>query len=154
MRKPARIARLSLGALAVVAAAIQFVPVERTNPPVTGEIPAPAEARAVLRESCYDCHSNETVWPWYSRVAPFSWLVAEDVREAREEMNFSTWTALAPREQAKYLHEILEEVQEGAMPPRLYLLPHPRARLTDDDRAAIRAWTQAAVGEPITRSGD
>ena len=144
MHRTRRVLRWSLGILAVAVAAIQFVPVARTNPPVTGEIPASAEARAVLRESCYDCHSHETVWPWYSRVAPFSWLVAKDVREAREEMNFSTWAVLAPREQQKYLHEILEEVQEGAMPPRLYLLPHPKARLTDGDRAVLRAWTQAA----------
>jgi hypothetical protein len=140
--------------LAVAVVAIQFVPVARTNPPVTGEIPATAEVLAVLRESCYDCHSNETVWPWYSRVAPFSWLVAKDVREAREEMNFSTWAGLAPREQTKYRQEILEEAQEGAMPPRLYKLPHPGARLTDGDLAVLRTWTEAAGDDDPTRSRD
>ncbi len=141
------IAKRSLVVLAVAAAAIQFVPVQRTNPPVDGEIPAPAEVRAVLQQSCYDCHSNQTVWPWYSRIAPFSWLVADDVREAREEMNFSTWTRMTPKEQTHYLREIRGEVEDGAMPPRLYLVPHPGSRLTADDRATLVAWTKSAGGE-------
>ncbi len=131
-------------ALLVAVAAIQFVPVERTNPPVDGEVSAPSEVRAVLQHSCYDCHSNATVWPWYGRVAPFSWLVAKDVREAREELNFSTWARLAPREQAHLLQEIGKEVEEGEMPPRLYLLPHPRARLSADDQAILQAWARTA----------
>lgn len=133
-------------ALLVAVVAIQFVPVERTNPPVDGEVPASAEVRAVLQHSCYDCHSNATVWPWYGRIAPFSWLVAKDVREARAELNFSTWARLAPREQAHLLQEIGKEVEEGEMPPRLYLLPHPQARLSAADKAILLTWAQAASG--------
>ena len=70
---------------------IQFVPVNRMNPPVTGEIGAPEKVMAILHRSCYDCHSNKTVWPWYSYVAPISWLVADDVHEGRRHMNFSEW---------------------------------------------------------------
>lgn len=141
-----RVVKRAAVALLVAVAAIQFVPVERTNPPVDGEVPASAEVRAVLQHSCYDCHSNATVWPWYGRVAPFSWLVAKDVREAREELNFSTWARLAPREQAHLLQEIGKEVEEGEMPPRLYLLPHPQARLSAADKSILQTWALAAGG--------
>jgi len=145
MNKGRVVKRTSI-ALLVAVAAIQFVPVERTNPPVDGEVPASAEVRAVLQHSCYDCHSNATVWPWYGRIAPISWLVAKDVREAREELNFSTWARLAPRERAHLLQEIGKEVEEGEMPPRLYLLPHPQARLSAADKTILQAWARAADG--------
>ena len=79
-----RILRIGGLALIVCLVAAQFVPVDRTNPPVGQEIVAPAEVMTVLERACYDCHSNETVWPAYSRVAPVSWLVARDVQEGRE----------------------------------------------------------------------
>src|SRR5438874_1058331 len=78
-------------ALGTVLVAIQLVPVERTNPSATKPIEAPAEVTAVLRRSCYDCHSNETRWPWYAYVAPVSWLVADDVKDGRAKLNFSSW---------------------------------------------------------------
>jgi hypothetical protein len=129
--------------LAAVAAlvAIQFVPVARpTNPPVTAEAPASPEVRAILRRACYDCHSNETVWPWYSKVAPVSWLVARDVREGRAELNFSTWDQYDTRQQVKKMGESFEEVSEGEMPPWFYLPVHRDAVLSTADRAALRTW--------------
>ena len=80
-------------------------PVDRENPPVTGDIGAPSEVDAILRTSCYDCHSNETVWPWYSYLAPASWLVAEDVEHGREHLNFSEWTSY---ESGKRIHKLEE----------------------------------------------
>ena len=77
--------------MVVVLVGIQFIPVNRSNPPVEEEIPVLPEVKAILKRACYDCHSNETVWPGYSRVAPVSWLLAWDVGEGREELNFSTW---------------------------------------------------------------
>ena len=74
-----RILRWSIVGLCVGFIVIQFVPVNRTNPPVEGDLRAPTEVLSVLRRACYDCHSNETVWPWYSRVAPLSWVIAHDV---------------------------------------------------------------------------
>ena len=74
MKKKLKIAAIAAIVLFVV---IQLVPIRRTNPPVTGDMPAPVEVKAILKGACYDCHSHETVWPWYSRVAPVSWLVAE-----------------------------------------------------------------------------
>lgn len=128
----------------VAALAIQFVPVDRSNPPVETEAPAPPAVREVLRRACYDCHSNETRWPWYSRVAPVSWLVAHDVTEGRRELNFSTWNRLDAAKQVKALRETWEEVDEGEMPLRIYLPTHPEARLSDSDRALLRAWAAPA----------
>jgi hypothetical protein len=126
--------------VAVLLAALQLVPVERSNPPVDFELPSPPPVRAVLQRSCYDCHSHETDWPWYARVAPVSWKVAYDVAQARSELNFSTWRAYRPDKRARLLEDVLEEVDEGHMPPRLYRLLHPGARLSDAERAALRRW--------------
>lgn len=121
--------------------AIQLVPVDRTNPPVETEVPASDEVRAILHRACYDCHSNETRWPWHSRIAPVSWLVAKDVREGREELNFSTWNRLRPKDRAKALRKSWKEIEDGEMPPLRYFPPHPEARLSDDDRALLLQWT-------------
>jgi len=128
-------------ALALVA--IQFVPVERTNPPARGETPsAPPEVASVLRKACFDCHSNETRWPWYSRVAPVSWLVADDVREGRKHLNFSEWSLLDRSSREGALREIHEMVEEGEMPLAIYRLAHPEARLTDEEKAALLRWAE------------
>jgi len=123
-------------------ALIQFVPVDRSNPPVTGEISAPDPVLEVLRGSCYDCHSNETVWPWYSRVAPVSWRIADHVREAREHLNFSEWQGLPQEDRDHALEEIWEEVEKGAMPLSDYLRMHPESVLTDPQRETLRRWTE------------
>ena len=135
-----KVLRWVLLAVGLLFVAIQFVPVDRSNPPVTAEVPAPPEARAVLRRACYDCHSNETVWPWYSKVAPVSWLVARDVRKGREELNLSTWDRYATKEQLKKLKESWEEVAEGEMPPWFYLPVHRDAVLSAEDKAVLRKW--------------
>jgi hypothetical protein len=122
---------------------IQFVPVNRTNPPVDSEVPATDAVRSILRRACYDCHSNETVWPWYSRVAPVSWLVASDVLEGREKLNFSTWNRYNGKKQTELLKEIRNEVEEGEMPPITYRMIHKDARITAEEIAILKAW---AVG--------
>jgi cytochrome c551/c552 len=136
-----------LGFVVVVVGA-QLVPVARTNPPVTGDVAAPPEVAALLRRACYDCHSNETVWPWYSRVAPVAWLVSHDVSEGREELNFSAWGDYPAKRRAKKLKESREEVEDGEMPPWYYLLMHPEARLDDAERARLLAWTAEAAPAP------
>jgi hypothetical protein len=127
--------------LLVACVAIQFVPVSRDNPPVESEVPATAAVRSILRTSCYDCHSNETRWPWYAHVAPVSWLVADDVHHAREHMNFSTWARYDARKQAKHLEEAWEEIEEGEMPLFYYVWLHPEAELSAGDRIVLRDWT-------------
>jgi hypothetical protein len=118
----------------------QFVKINRTNPPVESDVPAPAKVKAALRAACYDCHSNETTWPWYSHVAPFSWLLAYDVSEGREELNFSTWQRYDAAKQQKKLKETIETLNDGEMPPWYYSMIHPSARLADVDRQSTIAW--------------
>jgi len=119
---------------------IQLVPVSRSNPPVTADQAAPPAVQEVLRRACYDCHSNETVWPWYSRVAPVSWLLAHDVSEGRDALNFSKTGALLPKVLTDLKAEIWQEVSAGEMPPKTYLLTHSHARLSDADREVLGAW--------------
>lgn len=138
------VTKRSIAGVVFVLLAIQLVPVDRTNPPVESEVPAPAAVRSILRRACYDCHSNETVWPWYSRIAPVSWLVASDVHEGRADMNFSTWNRRTREEQLKAFQECWEKVEQGDMPPLLYRPAHPAARLSEADRSALRAWSQSA----------
>lgn len=129
-----------LGSL-VLLAAIQLVPIDRSNPPVTADIQAPPAVESILRRACYDCHSNETVWPWYSRIAPISWLIAFDTREGREHLNFSTWEALPAGEKSKLIKETRKTIEEGEMPPWTYLLNHAEAKLSGAERDRLRNWT-------------
>lgn len=146
MRKT--ITRFALIALALVGVGIQLVPVDRSNPPVQQDVMAPAAVKSLLRGSCYDCHSNETSWPWYSYVAPASWWVAADVREAREKLNFSTWSRLGPREREHSIREAWNEVREGEMPLSIYLFAHPGARLAPEDREPLRLWAELETVAP------
>jgi hypothetical protein len=130
---------------------IQGIPLDRNNPPVESEVPAPPEVRRILERACYDCHSHETEWPWYGYVAPFSWLVAHDVSEAREHLNFSAWGRYDAKKQRKKLAEVWEEVEEGEMPLWYYLPLHPEARLGEADLRQIRSW---AVGGAEARRDD
>ncbi len=143
-----KVVRWILVGIPFVFVAIQFAPVERSNPAAEADVPAPANVRAILRRACYDCHSNETVWPWYSRVAPFSWLVVRDVREGRKELNFSTWNRISTRQQVKKLKESWKEVDEGEMPPWYYLSMHRDATLSAEDRAALHSWALSTAPAP------
>ncbi len=127
-------------AIIVIVVVLQIIPAERTNPPVSQEINAPAPVIEVLQQSCYDCHSNETVWPWYSYIAPVSWLVARDVNVAREELNFTTWDQYSDKEKSEFREEIWEEVEEGEMPLSIYTSMHPDARVTDQNMNLLQEW--------------
>lgn len=134
------------GALLVAAAVgIQFVPVDRSNPPVERVIDAPADVDSVLRRACWDCHSNRTDWPWYARVAPASWYVADDVHDGREHVNFTEWPE-DPAEARDLIGEIGDQVESGAMPPGEYLLLHPEARLDSAARQLLIDWSMASGG--------
>ena len=135
-----------VGAVVVILIAIQLVPVDRTNPPVVADFDGPAQVRAVIKTSCYDCHSHETKWPLYSRVAPVSWLVAHDVEEGRSRLNFSQWGTYDAKRRAKLAEEMWEEVDGGEMPLLMYRLAHPDARLSEAAKATLRDWSLAAHG--------
>ncbi len=96
--------------LIAVLLAIQFIPTQLRNPAVTAELSTSPELKTLLKRACYDCHSNETAWPWYSRIAPISWWIGRDVKEGRRELNFSTWDLDSPNRKAKKLKEIRLEL--------------------------------------------
>jgi hypothetical protein len=121
---------------------IQFVPIERTNPPVESDVAVPAELKTVLQRACYNCHSNETTWPWYSRVAPVSFLIASDVKEGRRQVNFSIWGQYTESRRARKLKEIREQVEGNKMPQWYYLLVHPDAKLSAGDKEMIVRWAK------------
>ena len=126
--------------LVVILIGIQFIPVERTNPPVSWDINPPANISEILRTSCYDCHSNETIWPWYSKIAPVSFLVAGDVNEGRKHLNFSEWGKYEADKREKILEEIVEEIEKEAMPLTSYTFTHPNAKLDDHRIKLIKEW--------------
>lgn len=122
--------------------AMQFIPVQRSNPSDSGQPAAPPEVETVLRRACYDCHSNETRWRWYARIAPISFLLARDVKEGRRELNFSIWDRYEQRRKARKLKEIVKEVEQGDMPPWYYIPAHTDAKLSQGDREAIVKWAK------------
>ena len=141
---------------------IQFIAVDQSNPPVLHE-PAwdSPQTQALMDRACYDCHSNQTAWPWYSNVAPASWLVARHVHEGRAALNFSEWglskgqgETEAEEDEAREkaegreseTEEIIEEISEGGMPPKSYLLLHPGARLSDTEMATLISGLKATFG--------
>ena len=123
--------------LVVVIIGIQFIPVERTNPPVQSEIDAPAEIKAIFKKACYDCHSNETNWAWYTKVAPSSFLAVKDVNDGRRHLNFSEWNF---NKESKYKEEIWDEIREEQMPPWQYKIFHSEAKLTQEEKNLLRNW--------------
>ena len=141
--------KVSLAALTVLFIALQFSQPAKTNPASDPALAlqvhtqVPTNVVAIFDRACRDCHTNETSWPWYSRIAPVSWLVADDVRIGRQQMNFSEWGRYSARQVENKLEEICAEVQAEAMPPKKYVLAHSQAKLTTDDVKAICVWTVA-----------
>lgn len=142
-----RLLALSLVGALVVAQAIPYGR-DHKNPPVAAEPSWDQPAtRALVVRACFDCHSNETQWPWYSHLAPTSWLVQAHVNEGRQVLNFSQWNT-----SYKEAHEASETVLAGTMPPRSYLLLHPEARLERSEISALARGLDATLGS--TRSAD
>ena len=134
----------------VVLVVAQFFPPARTNPEVDpsqsihASLPLHPVVASALARACNDCHSNLTTWPWYSKVAPASWLVVSDVGRGRRALNFSEWNSLSFEKRQKLLPEICEEIAEREMPTEEYLLLHPRARLTRAEIDSICSWAHLA----------
>jgi mono/diheme cytochrome c family protein len=127
---------------------IQFVPYGRnhSNPSArTGPAWDRVETREMVRRACFDCHSNETVWPGYAQIAPMSWLIQRDVDEGRQKLNFSEWQR--PQEESQ---ETAESVRKGEMPPWTYTLLHPHARLSAEERSALIKGLEATIGAQVS----
>jgi len=131
----------------VVFGLIQLVPtgVSYTNPPVVSEPQWDSpQTRVLAQRACFDCHSNETAWPWYTHIAPISWLTARDVMEGRSRLNFSTWgQPTGGRGERTNARELVRAVQDGSMPPAIYLPLHPSAQLTAAEQQQLVAGFMA-----------
>ena len=127
-----------LALLILILLGIQFIPVERTNPPIISNVPAPDNVKAIFKKACYDCHSNETSWVWYTKIAPMSFLASRDVIQGRKHLNFSEWDF---KKDAKNKEEIWEVVREEIMPPWQYKIFHSESTLSIEEKDLIRNWT-------------
>jgi Haem-binding domain len=146
----------------------QFVRPAKTNPPVdegstlSARLQVTPEVEAIINRSCVDCHSHKTMWPWYSNVAPVSWLLTRDVNDGRRHWNVSDWPT-DPKRSARRLQEMCEQVEKGEMPMAIYVVMHPMAKLSDADKKTLCDWADAerqrlgAAGQadsPETQSGE
>ena len=132
-------------AFVVVVLVAQLIRPERANPAtdpartIAARVAASSGLVPILDRACGDCHSNRTVWPWYSNVAPVSWLMAYGVREGRAAVNFSEWAGYAPERQRQLLAASCRDARTGKMPDRLWTTLHPEARLSTQDIDTICA---------------
>ena len=136
-------------AVALIFVGIQFVRPQMTNAAVDesrtvdARLRVTPEVRAVLARSCNDCHTQQTRFPWYSRVAPFSWLLADHIREGRDHLNFSDWAAYDAEEQDLLLQNVCRITKRGAMPIPSYLYIHRDAKLSQGDVKTLCDWANA-----------
>jgi Haem-binding domain len=141
----------TVGMFLALLVVIQFIPLAgaKTNPPVVAEPQwNNPETKTLAQRACYDCHSNETKWPWYSNVAPVSWLVINDTHEGRSVLNFSQWG-----QGEQEASEVAETVQEGSMPPQVYLLTHVEARLNSLEKSQLTEGLKATFGVGEDKEG-
>lgn len=121
---------------------MQFFRIEKTNP-VTDknlEIKTEEGIMDIFRTACYDCHSNDTKYPWYSNIAPFSWTISKHITEGRKALNFSIWETYSEDEKKEHLKDIYRTIY-ASMPLQPYLLIHTKANISSEDRKIIRDWT-------------
>lgn len=130
------------GIIILLLIAIQFIRPAKTNPPTNPSkaLHPPKKVAEILKRSCYDCHSNETKWPWYSDVAPFSWSVIDHVDEGRKAMNFSKWSEIPADIKTKRLKRAIQTINNGMMPLPGYLWIHKDAKLTEDEKTELGAY--------------
>lgn len=143
-------AKIAVLILVVFLIAIQFIQPKRTNPPtrpsraLSAHVHVSEEVEALLRRACGDCHSNQTVWPWYSRIAPISWVVIDDVNQGRRHMNFDDWEAQQSSKQANdHLIDICKEVKAKGMPPFSYRIVHRDSQLKTQEISTLCSWSQS-----------
>lgn len=154
MKKVFRWAGIAIG---IVFLGLQFIRPAKTNPAtdasrdLLAQVEVPAEVAAVVKRACYDCHSNETRWPWYSQIAPVSWFVVDHVNHGRRHLNFSEWAQYPGKDQTRIFSEIRDTVRDGFMPLPSYTLVHKDAMLSDADKKLLGDWAKAE-GTRLTQS--
>jgi hypothetical protein len=122
---------------------MQLAGVTHTNPPIVSDLVAAPDVTAILRRSCYDCHSNETQWRWYAYVAPISWLITSDVEHARARLNFSNWGQYSSETRRAKADEMLDEIESADMPPKSYALVHRGVRPSALEIERLKQWAGA-----------
>jgi hypothetical protein len=132
-----------LTAFIVLFIIIQLLPVNPGNPPTASTMKIVGKARPIMKKACLDCHSHETVWPWYSQVAPVSWFIANHVNEGRDHLNFASWYEYEEKQQIKLYEEIVEVLQKDEMPMWSYKMLHPEANLTETEKEVIISWARS-----------
>lgn len=149
-----------LGALLLALLLIQFIRPSQDNPP-TDQAQSfqqvanpPAEVVNVLKSACYDCHSNETVYPWYSQIAPFSWWLANHINEGREHLNFSTYGQISAEDKGKVMEEIAEVIQKNEMPLASYTWLHPEAKLSEAQKNMLMQWANSPSAGQENSAGE
>lgn len=140
--------RLVLLLLLIIGIVIQFIRPRLENPPVTGDLQAPVEVKAVLQRACYDCHSNQTRLAWFDLPAPAYWLVADDVKKGRKVLNFSNWSSLPRAQQAAKLFESIYQVEQKAMPLKQYTLLHHGGNISPEEIAVLKKYLLTLAYKP------
>ena len=134
--------------LLIVLVVMQFFRIDKTNPPVDASInlaqivEVPTPVQELLTSACYDCHSNETKYPWYTNLAPVSWWIKDHIDHGREELNFSEWGSYSNKRRLHKIEEIAEMVDEKEMPLDSYTLIHFDANLSDEQRTLMINWSK------------
>lgn len=130
---------------------IQFFPIDKTNPPVDAGMDflkikkTPEPIAKIITTSCYDCHSNETKYPWYSSIAPASWFLQNHIKEGRKHLNFSTFAMYEPKRQIKKMEECVELIEKHEMPLESYYIGHQDAKITDIQRQELIKYFKRAI---------
>lgn len=138
--------KIILIVIVVLLVSIQFIRIDQTPPYNNPQsefftvASVPQGVQVIMKESCYDCHSNHTVYPWYANIAPVSWMLNNHIQEGREHLNFSEWGNYSIDDRHKILEECLEEIDKGNMPLKPYVIMHSHAKLSSDEKEAIRQW--------------
>jgi len=142
--------KIMLGWLVAGLLLIQFIRIDVPKPPQAkpgDEIQAPKEVMAILKRSCYDCHSNHTNWPWYSDIAPISFEVRTHVKNGRNWLNFSIWNQYDEEKKQKLYKGIAKSI-DWKMPPPDYMWIHENARLSPEERKLVKEWATSKIQEP------
>jgi len=143
--------KIILGLIAILVI-MQFFRIDKENPPIDPKsdfinvLNPPIEVANIIKTSCYDCHSHESKYPWYTNVAPISWVMGNHINEGREHLNFSTWATYPEAKALHKLEEFYEEVEEGEMPLSSYTLIHKEAVLTNEQTKLMVDWVKSIPG--------
>ena len=134
--------RVTILVFFIILLLMQAIQIDKKNPVLEKslEIQAPTEVMEIFKNACYDCHSNQTTWPWYSSIAPASWIINDHVKHGRKALDFTSWESYSQDEKTKKLKEIYRTVY-ASMPLSSYISMHEKADLTKEQREFIRDWT-------------